>query len=232
MEQGFPGPERKCKPRLNHAPYKPRKPRVEAAPNGDNAKSSAKSLETQQRSNLTLHDWIVVFAYIDAHPGQSQDAIVEHFKTRHEGALIFNQSTLSRRLRDRKSLEQRVNEFPNALSSKRPRIVTRPDVDRALFLWVKHMEEKRETVNGPMLVAKRAKFEEQFNVPNAERLKGDRWLNSFKRAYGLREYRRHGKAASVDLVAVEAERTRLRSILAKYAPKDRFNFDETSLFAL
>ena len=232
MEQGFPGPERKRKPRLNHAPYKPRKPRVEAAPNGDNAKSSAKSLETQQCSNLTLHDWIVVFAYIDAHPGQSQDAIVEHFKTCHEGALIFNQSTLSRRLRDRKSLEQRVNEFPNALSSKRPRIVTHPDVDRALFLWVKHMEEKRETVNGPMLVAKRAKFEEQFNVPDAERLKGDRWLDSFKRAYGLREYHRHGEAASVDLVAVEAERTRLRSILAKYAPKDRFNFDETSLFAL
>ena len=79
-------------------PYKPWKPRVEAAPNGDNTKSSAKSLKTQQCLNLTLHDWIVVFAYTDAHPGQSQDAIVEHFKTHHKGALIFNQSTLSQRL--------------------------------------------------------------------------------------------------------------------------------------
>ena len=47
------------------------------------------------------------------------------------------------------------------------------------------MEEKRETVNGPMLVAKRAKFKKQFNVPDAEQLKGDQWLNSFKRAYDL-----------------------------------------------
>ena len=171
-EGGSFGPERKRKPRLSHAPYKPRQPKLKATANQGNPKSSAKSLEARQRSNLTLHDWLTVFAYIDSHPGQSQDIIVEHFKTRHEGALIFNQSTLSRKLHDRKKLEACANEFPNALSSKRPRIVTRPDVDQALFLWVKHMEEKKETVNGPMLIAKHAKCEEQFNVPKTECSKG------------------------------------------------------------
>jgi hypothetical protein len=48
-----------------------------------------------------------------------------------------------------------IKDNPNALSSKRPRIVTRPDVDRALFLWIKQMEEKGEHVNGPMLKEKR-----------------------------------------------------------------------------
>ncbi|KIO01470.1 hypothetical protein M404DRAFT_150218, partial [Pisolithus tinctorius Marx 270] len=46
----------------------------------------------------------------------------------------------------------------------------------------------------------------------------------------IREYRRHGKAGSVDLEAVEEECTRCCQILAKFAPKDRFNFDETGFF--
>jgi hypothetical protein len=37
---------------------------------------------------------------------------------------------------------------------QRLRVVTRPDVERALILWVRHMEERGETVNGPMLKAK------------------------------------------------------------------------------
>jgi hypothetical protein len=41
----------------------------------------------------------------------------------------------------------RLNDHPNALrSSKRPRIVTIPDIKRALNLWIKHMESKREEV--------------------------------------------------------------------------------------
>jgi hypothetical protein len=44
-----------------------------------------------------------------------------------------------------------LKSHPNALSLKRPHVVTRPDVERALILCVRHMGEKGETVNGPML---------------------------------------------------------------------------------
>lgn len=47
---------------------------------------------------------------------------------------------------------------------------------------------------------------------------------------GLREYRRHGEAGSVDLAAVAAERVRMQNILSEYAERDRFNFDESGLF--
>ncbi|KAG2088146.1 uncharacterized protein F5147DRAFT_587762, partial [Suillus discolor] len=49
-----------------------------------------------------------------------------------------------------------VSNPTHALPSKRPRIVTKPaDVERAsIFVWIKHMESKWETVNGPMLRAK------------------------------------------------------------------------------
>jgi len=33
-------------------------------------------------------------------------------------------------------------------------------VEKALYLWFKHMEEKGETVSGPMLVAKHTRFED------------------------------------------------------------------------
>jgi hypothetical protein len=50
-------------------------------------------------------------------------------------------------------------------------------------------------------------------------------------SYKIREYRRHGEAGSVDLAAVEAEQKRMREVLAPFAKKDRWNFDESGLFA-
>lgn len=78
-----------------------------------------------------------------------------------------------------------------------------------------------------MLIAKWATYEEKFDVPTDEHLQGDGWLASFKRAYGIKEFHRHGEAGSVDPAVVEAERACLKAILASYPPKDRFNFDET-----
>ncbi|KIK20164.1 hypothetical protein PISMIDRAFT_106334, partial [Pisolithus microcarpus 441] len=41
---------------------------------------------------------------------------------------------------------------------------------------------------------------------------------------------RHGEAGSVDTDAVERERQRCQRVLAKYAARDRSNFDEMALF--
>ena len=102
-------------------------------------------------------------------------------------------------------LEAHVSKTPSALSLKQPHVVTHPDVEKALFLWVKHMEEKGESVNGPMLIAKHQKFEELFNVPENERLCGESWVSSFCQTYKIKGYCRHGEAGSVNLAAVEAE---------------------------
>lgn len=224
-----PGPELTRKPREKPAPYQ-RQPK--APVQKDVPKTAAKPAQTTQRENLTGHDWMTVYAYVDDHPGLPQVDIVRHFASKTDGALIFTQSTLSRKLKSRPEFEKRVSSYPNGLSSKRARIVTRPDVERALILWVKHMEEKGETVNGPMLKEKRKKFEQQLDVPEAERLLGEGWILPFCKAYGLKEYRRHGEAGSVDLQAVEEERKRLGRILSTFALKDRWNLDESSLFAL
>ena len=226
----MPAAEPTCKIRPKPAPYQCQKPRKKAPK--DAPATSAKPMQSNKRENLTLHDWMTVFTFIDNHLDMAQGDIVEHFKTRPEGALIFTQSTLSRKMKNRTELETRTEANPSALLSKCARVVTRPDVERALILWVKHMEEKGETVNGPMLREKRRRFEGEFNVPENERLSGEGWVASFCKAYKIKEYRRHGEAGSVDMAEVEAERIQVQKILAKFAPQDRWNFDETSLFAL
>ena len=168
-------------------------------------KSSAVPLKPKRQNNLTLSDWLTVFAYIDNHPHEPQEAIVNHFQTQVEGALFFDQSTLSWNIKKRPELEARVHQSANTLSSKCPCVVTRPDVEKALIIWVLDMEHKGETVNGPMLITKHHRFEDMLNVPEIERLNGNAWVPSFCNAHGIREHKRHGEAGSVDLTAVEAE---------------------------
>jgi hypothetical protein len=83
-----------------------------------------------------------------------------------------------------------------------------------------------------MLKEKRKQFEEQLKIPEAQRLKGDGRIFPFCQAYKIKERWRHGEAGSVNLADVEAERERFGDILAAFHPDDRFNFDETGLFAL
>lgn len=177
--------ERIRKPWDKPAPYSrkpgPKGKQARNGPGGPGRTTSAKSATKTTRSNLTLQDWLTVFAFIDTHPLLSQDDIVQHFATKpdSEGPLKFTQSTLSRKISERAKLESRVNSNPTALFSKRPRVVTRPDVEWALVIWLRSMEEKREAVTGAMLAEKRRRFEKEFDVPEKECLSGESWVQSF-----------------------------------------------------
>jgi hypothetical protein len=92
-------------------------------------------------------------------------------------------------------LEEHAKSTPTAISSKRAWIVTCLDVECTLILWVRHMEEKKETVSGPMLREKWKRFEEMLPVPEKERLFGEGWVAQFCKAYKIKEFRRHGEAA-------------------------------------
>lgn len=176
------GPERTAKTQPQTGPY-PTKSKPGPKGKTTAPKTAAHPPQDAPRSNLTLADWLVVFEYWDAHKHEkSQGAIVKHFATRREGALIFHQGTLSRKLKQREEMEQRATNYPNALSSKRPRNVTRSDVERALVLWMRSMEQKGETVNGPMLVEKRKRFEQEFKVPDNQCLNGTGWVAPFCKA--------------------------------------------------
>ena len=96
---------------------------------------------------------MTVYAYVDTLPQPiKQGDVVKYFATRPEGPLIFTQSTLSHKLQHCSEMKACARSNSNALS--RPCVVTRLDVDQALWLWVQHMEQKKEVVNSAMLIAK------------------------------------------------------------------------------
>ncbi|THU93936.1 DDE-domain-containing protein [Dendrothele bispora CBS 962.96] len=160
----------------------------------------------------------------------SQQQVVDYFATRPEGVLKFTQGALSKKLSKKGELQARADQNPSALSGKRARVVTRPDVEEALWLWVQKMEKKNEIVTGPMLMEKRKRFEELLHVPEVERLNGTGWITSFKQTYKMKERRRFGEAGSVDIRVVERDRIAKRRILARFDKRDQFNVDETSFF--
>ena len=184
----MPPTEEKCrKPWSPPAPYKQR-PKVpkpkENLPN--NAKSSAKAPELSLWENLTLQDWMMVVNYYNNHQLMSQQELVHYFVHHAEGALIFNQSTLSWHLSKKgwDADQHRLELFPTALSLKRIWTVVHPYVNKCLVLWVKHMEEERkETVNGAMLMAKCKKFENALKVLEKEWMLSDGWVSKFYKVY-------------------------------------------------
>ncbi|KAJ7828692.1 hypothetical protein B0H14DRAFT_2367003 [Mycena olivaceomarginata] len=123
-------------------------------PSKDVPKTLAKPADDGKRKNLTNFDWLNVFAYKDDHPDMGQEDISKHFRTLTSGALVFSQETLWRNLKRRSEIEERAKKNPSALSTKRDLVVTRPDVERGLVMWVAQIEGKGETVNGEMLIEK------------------------------------------------------------------------------
>ena len=47
----------------------------------------------------------------------------------------------------------------------------------------------------------------------------------------LKEIRRHGEVGSVKIETVEEEQARIRELLARFRPEDRWNVDGSALFA-
>ncbi|KAH8828718.1 hypothetical protein DL96DRAFT_1463030 [Flagelloscypha sp. PMI_526] len=178
------GPTRKVRPRLDTSnPYTGKK----RGPKPKQPKTSAITQEQNHRSHLTTFDWLQVYAYVDNNPGLNQSDIVKHFASLPLGKrLIFTQSTLSRKLEPdaRKQVECRAASNPNGLSAKRDRVVTRPDVERGLFLWIQKMNSQSEIVSDAMLVEKQSRLEILLEIPEGECLgSSNGWVRSFKKTY-------------------------------------------------
>src|SRR5258706_9375431 len=106
-----------------------------AHPSNETPKISARPIQ-KTRENLTLFDWMTVYTYVDTLPQPiNQGEVVKHFATRPEHALLFTQSTLSRKLRQHSEMAARVDSHPNALSSKRivARVQAKVDLARGVI---------------------------------------------------------------------------------------------------
>jgi len=115
-------PTPKQKPHAHPKPYA-RKQRLSLkAQNQVVPGTSAVLPQREKHSNLTLSDWLTIVAYYDEqHPMITHREVVDHFAKRPEGALLFNQASLSRHLSasGRTKDQAQLASNPTALSAKR-----------------------------------------------------------------------------------------------------------------
>jgi hypothetical protein len=78
----------KCKPQDKSA----RQPRPEKQQKltKDMPCTSSHTPQATHQQNLTLADWLSIFAFIDTHPMVTQTDVVRHFTTLESGKLIFD----------------------------------------------------------------------------------------------------------------------------------------------
>jgi len=75
------------------------------------------------------------------------------------------------------------------------------DLENALFMWFNDMRSKNAMISDEMLISKAKIFGPQFEIEeNFQYSKG--WVQRFKQRHGLKSYKAHGEAGSVDLSLV------------------------------
>ena len=100
-------------------------------------------------------------------------------------------------------------------------------------LWVSKAMADRILLTGEVLRQKWNVFADLAGVPEDDRLKlSNGWLARFKDRNGLREWKRHGEAASANNETVKQEQKRIQNLIkeGQYQLRDIYNMDETGLF--
>ena len=105
---------------------------------------------------------------------------------------------------------------------------TNCNVDRVFFSWITDCFNKRVSINGPLIRAKAAKLQEEYNNGVVEPIRtrlnfSEGWLAGFKRRWGLKTFRSHGESGDCDDGAVQSALPSIREKLVRYSEKDIFN---------
>ncbi|UYV67552.1 hypothetical protein LAZ67_5001177 [Cordylochernes scorpioides] len=104
-----------------------------------------------------------------------------------------------------------------------------PEIEEALFRWIRQANAMKLAINGNILKEKAILLALKMGQDNFEASNG--WLEKFKARRNIAFKRLHGEAGSVDANSVATWKGEIiPSLLAKYSPQDIFNADETGLF--
>ncbi|UYV76916.1 hypothetical protein LAZ67_14002390 [Cordylochernes scorpioides] len=104
-----------------------------------------------------------------------------------------------------------------------------PEIEEALFRWIRQANAMKLAINGNILKEKAILLALKMGQDNFEASNG--WLEKFKARRNIAFKRLHGEAGSVDANSVATWKGGIiPSLLAKYSPQDIFNADETGLF--
>lgn len=186
-----------------------------------------------KKENATLAQRIEILDWHHKNGG-NQTATAKHFDSIYPNLTIKQplvSAWLKNETRWRAEWEQASSDYTR--TAKRPRQTQHPAITEMMDLWVTQAMAHGIDVTGDVLRHKWRSFADRVGIPEEDRLNlSDGWLSKFKARAGLKEFKRHGEAASADAATVEHERRRVQELIREsgYELRDIFNMDETGLF--
>lgn len=158
----------------------------------------------------------------------SMDEMLAQLRAR--GFATLCAQTVHRYVRDEASIRQHVASNTLRADSRRQSSAARPDVEQALWEWIQDAETRNLRLTGVLIREKAQRIAVELGIPPDQGITfSDGWLTRFKQRYGLKQYIFHGEAASAPIEDINNQRGHVQSLLARYAPANRFNVDETGL---
>ena len=171
-----------------------------------------------KKENATLAQHIEILDWYHAH-GKNQSQTAKHFDSKYPN-LKIKQPLVSAWVKDEAKWREESAHGNGAYTAKRARQTQHPEVTEMVELWVSKAMADNLLITGEVLRQKWSKFADLAGVPMDERLNlSEGWLARFKARNGLRQFKRHGEAASADPKVVEKEKQRIQGVIEKYGYK-------------
>ena len=202
---------------------------IHKEPNKQTDTGSAMPVFTK-KENATLAQRIEILDWYHAN-GENQSKTARHFDALYPN-LRIKQPLVSAWIKEEGKWREEWA-CSGARTAKRARQTQHPEVTEMMELWVSKVMSDDIILTGEVLRQKWIRFADLVGVPEDDRLNlSDGWLARFKVRNGLKEFKRHGEAASANSETVERERQRIQTLIEEYGvePRDLFNTDETGLF--
>ncbi|KAF8229004.1 hypothetical protein L208DRAFT_1214064, partial [Tricholoma matsutake] len=184
-----------------------------------------------KKENATLAQRIEILDWYHKN-GKNQSKMAKHFDPIYPN-LKMNQPLVSAWVKGEAKWWEEWAHSSGGHTAKRAHQTQHPEVTKMMELWVSKAMAESVLLTGEVLRQKWTKFADLAGVPQDEHLNlSDGWLSCFKARTGLKQFKRHGNAASADLEAVKREQKRVQELIDKYGYelRDIFNMDETGLF--
>jgi hypothetical protein len=181
-----------------------------------------------KRTAFTVDEKIALRAHHAQYPSLSQKALCQWFEE--SFGKPIRQNTVSEVLSQRYSHINSDLE-PVQRASKKQRLQAYPDLERALHHFFIQAQDKI-IINDAVVRAKAQSLWHRLPQYHGleEPLWSNGWLFNFKQRHKIKQYTRHGEAASVSEVDIAMELAQIQARVAQYAPADQYNCDETGLY--
>lgn len=178
----------------------------------ENATKQLPALVFTKKQNSTLQQCIEILGWYHKN-GKNQSATACHFDPIYPN-LRVSQPLISAWLKEEDKHRAAFEGSVNANGAKCACQTEYPRVNKMMLLWVSKAMADDLLLTCEVLRQKWNTFADMAGIPADDRLKlSNGWLDRLKKRLGLKEWKRHGEAASANAKTIENKRMRIWNLI-------------------